>query len=144
MEILSKLKPDIQAIRIARQIHEVANAQQTFLFGSRARGDHRPDSDIDVLVIKGEPQPESWLESLRQLARAVQKTQMPEASGIDIICMTEPEFTKGRVLRNHIANNIIASVSIGSIASVVAGPAALHVLEQQLGQQLRLLPGVLR
>ena len=107
MEILNKLKPDIQAIRIARQIHQVANAQQTFLFGSRARGDHRPDSDIDVLVIKGEPQPESWLESLRQHARAVQKTQMPEASGIDIICMTEPEFTKGRVLKNHIANNII-------------------------------------
>ena len=38
METLNKLKPDTQAIRIARQIHEVANAQQTFLFGSRARG----------------------------------------------------------------------------------------------------------
>ena len=107
MEILNKLKPDIQAIRIARQIHEVANAQQTFLFGSRARGDHRTDSDIDVLVVKGEPPPESWLESLRQHARAVQKTQMPEASGIDIICMTESEFAKGRVLRNHMANIII-------------------------------------
>ena len=107
MEILNKLKPDLQAIRIARQIHEVANAQQTFLFGSRARGDHRTDSDIDVLVVKGEPPPESWLESLRQHARDVQKTQMPEASGIDIICMTESEFAKGRVLRNHMANIII-------------------------------------
>lgn len=106
MAMLKKLKPDLQAISIARQIHEAASAEQTFLFGSRARGDHRPDSDIDVLVVKGEQPPASWLESLRQRARQVQKTQLPEASGIDIICMTESEFTKGRVLRNHIANII--------------------------------------
>lgn len=107
MPALNKLKPDIQAIRIARQIHQLANAEQTFLFGSRARGDHRPNSDIDVLVVKEERQPESWLESLRQHARDIQKTQMPEASGIDIICMTESEFTKGRVFRNHMASAII-------------------------------------
>ena len=107
MAILNKLKPDLPAIRIAQQIHQAANAQQTFLFGSRARGDHRTDSDIDVLVIKAEPPPESWLESLRQHARNVQQTQMPEASGIDIICMTESQFAKGRVLRNHLANIII-------------------------------------
>ena len=107
MPALNKLKPDIQAIRIARQIHQLANAEQTFLFGSRARGDHRPNSDIDVLVVKEERQPQSWVESLRQHARDIQKTQMPEASGIDIVCMTESEFTKGRVFRNHMANTII-------------------------------------
>ncbi len=106
MESLNATQPDIQAISIARQIHEMASAEQTFLFGSRARGDHRLDSDIDVLVVKEERQPESWLEDLRQRARHMQKTQLPKASGIDIICMTESEFTKGRILRNHMANTI--------------------------------------
>ena len=106
MEMLNTPKPDIQAISIAQQIHEMADAEQTFLFGSRARGDHRLDSDIDVLVVKEKPQLDSWLEDLRQHARDVQKTQLPKASGIDVICMTESEFTKGRSLRNHMANTI--------------------------------------
>lgn len=106
MEIPNTPQPDIQAIGIARQIHEMANAEQTFLFGSRARGDHRSDSDIDVLVVKAEPQPESWLEDLRQHGRHMQKTQLPKASGIDIVCMTESEFAKGRFLKNHMANTI--------------------------------------
>ncbi len=104
MEKRKTPNPDVQAISIARQIHEMANAEQTYLFGSRARGDHRLDSDIDVLVVTEEPQLESWLEDLRQHARDVQKTQLPEASGIDVVCMTESEFAKGRVLRNHMAN----------------------------------------
>ncbi len=106
MEMRNTPKPDLQAISIARQIHEMADAEQTFLFGSRARGDHRLDSDIDVLVVTEEPQPDSWLEDLRQRSRDVQKTQLPKASGIDVVCMTESEFTRGRVLRNHMANTI--------------------------------------
>ena len=106
MEMHNTPKPDVQAIGIARRIHEMASAGQTFLFGSRARGDHRPDSDIDVLVVKEEPPLESWLEDLRRHAREMQKTQLPKASGIDVICMTEAEFTKGRALRNHMANTV--------------------------------------
>lgn len=40
--------------------------QQTFLFGSKARGDSEPDSDIDILVIV---QDESW--SLRDAISAI-------------------------------------------------------------------------
>jgi predicted nucleotidyltransferase len=36
---------------IVRRILAVATPQKIVLFGSRARGDHRPDSDIDILVI---------------------------------------------------------------------------------------------
>ena len=66
-------KPDVEAISISLQIHEMANAEQTFLFGSWARGDHHLDSDIKVLVVKEEPQAESWQEDLRQHARDMQK-----------------------------------------------------------------------
>lgn len=106
MEMHKTPKRDVQAISIAWQIRQMANAEQTFLFGSWARGNHRLYPDTDVLVVKKEPQAESWLEDLRQHARDTQKTQLPKASGIDVICMTESEFAKGRSLRNHMANTI--------------------------------------
>lgn len=36
---------------IAKRIAEQFNPDKIILFGSRARGDHRPDSDVDLLVI---------------------------------------------------------------------------------------------
>ena len=101
-----KIKADRRAIAVARAVHRIAQSEQTILFGSRARGDHRPDSDVDVLIIK-DPQPtENWLEDLRDRARTLQKTQLPEASGIDVICMTAQEFDTRRHLRNNLANSI--------------------------------------
>lgn len=37
---------------ITRRIRDVSDPEQIILFGSRARGDFRPDSDVDLLVIK--------------------------------------------------------------------------------------------
>lgn len=37
---------------ITRRIVEISDPEQIILFGSFARGDHRPDSDLDLLVIK--------------------------------------------------------------------------------------------
>jgi predicted nucleotidyltransferase len=42
-EILAKLREDEMALR-ARGVSHAA------LFGSRARGDNRPDSDIDIMI----------------------------------------------------------------------------------------------
>lgn len=38
---------------VARIVHE-ANPEQVILFGSRARGDERTDSDIDLLIVASE------------------------------------------------------------------------------------------
>ena len=100
------VKADQRALEVARAVHRIAESEQTILFGSRARGDHRPDSDIDVLIIKDPSPPEDWLEDLRDRARTLQKARLPEASGIDVICMTAREFDTRRHLRNNLANSI--------------------------------------
>ena len=97
---------DHRALNIAKDLHQVADAEQTILFGSRARGDYRADSDLDILIIKDELPPEQWLENLRNLARELQKSRLPEASGIDVICMTRTQFKSQRNLKNNLANSI--------------------------------------
>ena len=42
---------------IVRRIVDTAQPQKVILFGSRARGDARPNSDFDVLVIKESDEP---------------------------------------------------------------------------------------
>jgi uncharacterized protein len=42
---------------IVRRIVEAAQPDRVILFGSRARGDARPDSDFDLLVIKESEEP---------------------------------------------------------------------------------------
>lgn len=44
---------------IVRRIVAAARPEKVILFGSRARGDARLDSDIDLLVVADDPQPRS-------------------------------------------------------------------------------------
>ena len=37
---------------IVRRLVEAVDPDRIILFGSRARGDHRPDSDVDLLLVK--------------------------------------------------------------------------------------------
>ena len=42
---------------VVRRIVQTAQPDKIILFGSRARGDARPDSDIDILVIQDSTEP---------------------------------------------------------------------------------------
>ena len=41
--------------RMVRTIVDEVDPEQVILFGSRGRGDHRPNSDVDLIVIESEP-----------------------------------------------------------------------------------------
>lgn len=70
-------KPSLAALdagliqEIIRSVVEATRPEKIVLFGSRARGDHRPDSDIDLLIIKESklPRPQRAIPIYSALAR---------------------------------------------------------------------------
>jgi len=52
------LVTDEKLAEAVRRIVEVADPNRVVLFGSRARGEHRPDSDLDLAVILDAPEEE--------------------------------------------------------------------------------------
>ena len=96
-------KPDPQALDVARWVHKKAGAYATYLFGSRARGDYRSDSDIDILLITPGEEDENWLDALEEEARQAQQEQHGMKTGIDVLSMTPEEFNRRRRLINNLA-----------------------------------------
>lgn len=55
---LSQADQDACVREIVRRVVSGFNPRRVFLFGSRARGDHHADSDVDLLVeVEGQPDP---------------------------------------------------------------------------------------
>ena len=69
------------------------DVKQLILFGSRGRGDAKPDSDWDFLVVTGQKvawteKIDIWLKLARRLA--------PQAITADILIKFEPDFERDR------------------------------------------------
>ena len=43
--------PDAVGLAAAKAAQDAVAPDTVILFGSRARGDHRPDSDVDLMVV---------------------------------------------------------------------------------------------
>ena len=61
---------------------------------------------MDLAIIMQSAPTEEQLDALRSEARQLQRERLPEASGIDVLCMTLEEFGKHAKLRNNLANSI--------------------------------------
>ena len=57
---------DPVALEIARAAQKAAEPAVVILFGSRARGDHRPNSDVDLLVVANDEQSRARARSRRR------------------------------------------------------------------------------
>jgi predicted nucleotidyltransferase len=73
---------------MTRRIVEQFDPLQVILFGSRARGDHRPDSDVDLLVVF------SHIQNTRETAIAVQSILGGLGMSKDVIVSTPAELAK--------------------------------------------------
>lgn len=86
---------------IVRRLVEAIDPDRIVLFGSRARGDSGPDSDLDLLIVK-----ES--DELRH-RRAIPAYKALSGLGIptDIICRTPAEIAEWSRVPNHVITRAI-------------------------------------
>jgi len=88
-------KPDKQTIKIFREhlrfLKRSFDPERVIIFGSRARGDHLEDSDIDVIVVSKKFNKIDFRERIIKAYGLWDKKQ-----SLDIICYTPEEFEKKR------------------------------------------------
>ena len=97
---------DPLALAIARAAQDAAPDAVVILFGSRARGDHRPDSDVDLLVIADDNAESDRLAIKTRASRAAHQELMsgpPSKIGIDVISMYRSKFDYFRTAKTHVA-----------------------------------------
>lgn len=91
MGLASTGLPDPAALEtLVRRIVEVARPDRIVLFGSAARGEMGPDSDIDVLVVK------SGVEHRRRLAQDIYMNLSGLGVGVDLIVLTPEDLEAQR------------------------------------------------
>lgn len=97
----STRRPDPAALLVARQVHEGVPAAVTVLFGSRARGDYRPDSDIDILLVADDlPEPELRAAAKALAADGARHRYQPPVP-CQVIWKTTAEVSRMRRTINH-------------------------------------------
>ncbi len=77
-----------------------ADPEQIILFGSRARGDARPDSDVDLLIVESEPfsAKRSRIKETARLAMALANFEVSK----DLLLYSRDEFEARKNSLNHV------------------------------------------
>jgi predicted nucleotidyltransferase len=83
--------PDLPTavVRMIGRLYRVFQAHSVVLFGSYARGEQTPRSDIDLLVVL----PEEQLEEVERRRGQLVSGLMP---GVDLVCTTPRELAEAR------------------------------------------------
>ncbi len=107
------MNADSHALAVARAIYQAIRPENVVLFGSRARGDYSPDSDIDLLVLIASQAEEqssaprvNWIRA-REASRAPRMEFYPQMPGLDLIFMSLEKFHFFQTSQNHVAGNAL-------------------------------------
>ena len=92
--------------RFLGRMRSALRPERVILFGSRARGDHRPNSDFDLLVVSGKFQEVPWVE---RAAMVLVFWDLP--FDLEALCLTPDEFKK----RSHEISIIGVAASEGVV-----------------------------
>ena len=98
-------RPDPDALAVAQAVYAATRPRQAILFGSRARGAYRPDSDIDIAIITAAPvaaDDRPAFDAAAERAAAVH----PAMPRTDVSFLTIEQFLTERVKKNTLANAI--------------------------------------
>jgi predicted nucleotidyltransferase len=85
---------------IVQVIVREVDPERIYLFGSRARGNARADSDVDLLIVERKsfgPQHSRFLE-INRVYRVLSSFRVPK----DILLYSDDEFAKWRSSINHV------------------------------------------
>ena len=100
--------PDPCACAVARAVEATVHPDRVILFGSRARGDFRPDSDIDLLIVTGPgPLDQRTYQRTSSTARRTVEEVYGQPMGVDLVHLSEAAFHDGRRARNHVAGQAV-------------------------------------
>ena len=102
----ASVKYDSRALAVGQAVLRETGAEDVILFGSRARGDYREDSDIDLLLIHPLWQDDDVREKTR-VAWAVAESFYGISIPVDVVSFTPGEF-------HHLRH------SINSVAAIAA------------------------
>jgi predicted nucleotidyltransferase len=87
--------------QITRRIVEGFHPQRLILFGSRARGDERRDSDVDLLIVAPSAEPR-WRRAV-PVYRALAGLGVPK----DIVWWTPEEIAEWRGVKTHFIYTVL-------------------------------------
>lgn len=99
--------PDPKACAVARAVGEVVHPARVILFGSRARGDFTPDSDIDLLIIGAGAVSQQTYQRTSAAAHRTVEELYGDSISVDLVRMSEGAFRDGRRARNHVAGQAV-------------------------------------
>ena len=88
------LEKDPVLRRIVEVIVKEIDPGRIILFGSRARGDYREDSDYDILVLKEGIRPEDRRPLQRRIMRALWREDIYSLAAVDVIVQDVGRFNR--------------------------------------------------
>ncbi len=99
---------DPRARAVAQAVYDAVHPLAVILFGSRARGDYRDDSDVDLLVITGDGADDRATYANARAAAHRKLDELYDLSvGVDVLRFTKSRFAYCRRARNHVAGQAL-------------------------------------
>ncbi len=98
-------QPDPVALELAGRLQARVPDWPVYLFGSRARGDYRPDSVVDLMVLSPKPLTAFDQTLLAYKLDPARDRLYADHIHFDIVNLTQSEFTEARHAYDHVAGD---------------------------------------
>ena len=97
---------DPKARAVAKAVYDALRPRSVILFGSRARGDFRRDSDVDLLIITDSDRltQDEYVSACEAAnAKSAEVYGVRSLLGVDVLNMSAEKFRRCRRAKNHVA-----------------------------------------